>query len=180
MSSKNPSSPTDQALQQEICLGRQFSLADVIGREGKDGLKGESPVPPLVQAKLAIRAFVGDYLQDAAGGLEPPLQTWLQSEDAIISQHLDNPLTALSRILDQILAQPNQLYELVRQADVCWGQLYDERPHFQRPGQPPHPEDEYSHESVKVQLMELRDRLQQHLAPDSQTTDPKTPHPKTP
>ncbi|PSN17051.1 hypothetical protein C7271_19755 [filamentous cyanobacterium CCP5] len=163
------SAQADQVIQREILAGRPFSLAEAIGREGSDFLKGESPVPRVVQAKLAIRAFVSDHLQDTAGGLEPPLQTWLQAEDGIISQHLDSPLMALARILDQLLSQRDHHYELVRQADVCWGQLYDQRPHFQCPGQPPHPDDEYTHESVRVQLLALRDRVEQHLTADTQT-----------
>jgi hypothetical protein len=46
---------------------------------------------------------------------------------------------------------------------MLWGEMNDERPHFQRPGQPPHPDDEYTHESVYQQLVELSDRLKCEL-----------------
>jgi hypothetical protein len=38
----------------------------------------------------------------------------------------------------------SQLREFVRRVDMRWGQMYDERPHFERPGHPPHPDDEYT------------------------------------
>lgn len=157
----SPSS--DQSLQREIRAGRKFSIAEVIGREGGDFLKGVSPVPPLVQARLTLQAFIDQHLQDSAGALQPSLQAWVKAEDAVICRHLDNPLVALLQILEHILSCPDQLHELVRRADVCWGQMYDERPHFQQPGQLPHPEDEYTHESVRSQLRSLALRVQQQL-----------------
>jgi len=46
----------------------------------------------------------------------------------------------------------------VRQADARWGEMYDERPYFQQPGQTAHPDDEYTHESVRQALVDcLRD-----------------------
>jgi hypothetical protein len=56
------------------------------------------------------------------------------------------------------------LYELVRRVDVKWSQIYDERPYFQQPGQAPHPDDEYTHESVRLTLNQFLETLaqQQH------------------
>ena len=51
----------------------------------------------------------------------------------------------------------------MRQVDIKWGQMYGERPHFQQPGQPPHPDDEYTHESVRQDLLDLQVKLQQYL-----------------
>ena len=53
-----PETQRDQAIRQEILAGREFSLAEVIGREGGDFLKGESPVPKLVQAINEINLFI--------------------------------------------------------------------------------------------------------------------------
>lgn len=39
--------------------------------------------------------------------------------------------------------------------DLKWGQMYQQRPYFQQPGQPPHPDDEYTHDSVKENLEDL-------------------------
>jgi len=48
---------------------------------------------------------------------------------------------------------------MVQQADWEWGQMYGERLYFQKPGQPAHPEDEYSHESVAEKLAYLKQQL---------------------
>jgi hypothetical protein len=53
------------------------------------------------------------------------------------------------------LSNHELLYEFVKQVDFKWGQMYDERPYFQSPGQAPHPNDEYTHESVKKKLRKL-------------------------
>ena len=72
-----------------------------------------------------------------------------------VGQHLAHPLQALLGLLKSIVENPPILYELVRQVDMQWGQMNNERPYFQRPGQLPHPNDEYTHESVEQQLCEL-------------------------
>lgn len=150
---------SDQALQQEILRGRKFTLADVIGREGGSFLKGESPVPKLVQAIAEIDNFVCHTLSDPSGSLYGVLQQWIESYDDQISHHLDDPLVALEEILEMILENRELLYELVRQVDIKWGQMNDERPHFQRPGQLADPDDEYTHESVDRSLRDLLDQL---------------------
>ena len=149
----------NEAIQREILAGRKFSLAEAIGREGGDFLKGESPVPKLVQATTEINTFIAINLQDSSGALQAVLQTWISTDEAGVSQNLDSPLQALKQMLDKILDNSELLYELVRQVDFQWGKMYDERPYFQSPGQPPHPNDEYTHESVEEQLTSLRNKL---------------------
>ncbi|WP_013323961.1 hypothetical protein [Gloeothece verrucosa] len=146
---------TPDELLQDILAGRQFSLADVIGREGGDFLKGESPVPKLLQAVTEINVFIAQNLADSSGALQAILQNWVKDDQAGVSRHLNCPLLALRDLLETIVNNPQLLYELVKQVDFKWGQIYDERPHFQLPGQPPHPEDEYTHESVKEKLNNL-------------------------
>jgi hypothetical protein len=46
------------------------------------------------------------------------------------------------------------LKELVRSADAEWGRTMGERPHFEKEGEPPHPEDPYTAESVRNALAE--------------------------
>lgn len=150
----------DIGYQQEILRGRQFTLADVIGREGGSFLKGESPVPKLVQALTAIDNFIIHHLYDASGSLQAVLQEWVRSYDDRVSQHLNEPLRALEEILSTLLTNRELLYELVRQVDVKWGQMNGERPYFQRPGQTPDPEDEYTHESVAQRLQDLLAQVQ--------------------
>ena len=149
----------NEAIQREILAGRKFSLAEAIGREGGDFLKGESPDPKLVQATTEINTFIAINLQDSSGALQAVLQTWISTDEAGVSQNLDSPLQALKQMLDKILDNSELLYELVRQVDFQWGKMYDERPYFQSPGQPPHPNDEYTHESVEEQLTSLRNKL---------------------
>jgi hypothetical protein len=144
------------AIQQEILSGRQFSLAEAIGREGGNFLKGESPVPKLIQAIAEINRFINQNLSDSSGAIQAVLYVWVKT-DSRVSQYLNSPLMALNEILSTLLDNQDLLYEFVRQVDHKWGQLYGERPYFQQPGQLPHPEDEYTHESVRLKLMKLLD-----------------------
>ncbi|WP_017304298.1 hypothetical protein [Spirulina subsalsa] len=162
----NPESEREQepdlSLERDILSGRKFSLADVIGREGGAFLKGESPVPPLIQAKAELNQFITQNLQDSSGALQAVLQTWVQN-DLRVSQNLEQPLIALRDILNAIASNPEILYELVQQVDAKWGQMYGETPHFQQPGQPPHPDDEYTHASVRHQLVQLLEQVNQAI-----------------
>ena len=162
------SSPQDQMIQREIRSSRGFSVAEAIAREGGDFMKGVSPVPPLDQAKIALTQFVDAHLQDSSGVLKTCLHVWIHSDDAGISAHLDEPLTALHTLITDVLSSSERLYELVRQADMRWGEMYDERPHFQQPGQVAHPDDEYTHESVRLQLQALRSYVERQLCPPSE------------
>jgi len=167
MVSPPPSEPSgspdpDQAIEREIRQGRKFSLADAIGREGSDFLKGESPVPRLLQVKNELRGFVGKHLSDSSGALQATLLDLIQADEVVCSRHFDTPLLALADLLQPLLTHEAYLREFVRQVDMRWGQIYGERPHFERPGQPPHPDDEYTIASVRSQLQTLLTRVQQH------------------
>lgn len=146
-------------IQQELRLSRPFTLADAIGQEAGTFMKGASPIPRLVQAKHGAQQALKDALTDGPGALHRVLEQWLCDDQTRLSQHVQNPAAALKDLLETILRSPETFYELVRQADVTWGQLYDSRPHFQQPGQPPHPDDEYSHESVRETLKDCLARL---------------------
>ncbi|WOD38674.1 hypothetical protein [Nodosilinea sp. E11] len=139
-------------IQQEIRLGRSYTLADAIGQEAGDFMKGASPVPRLVVAKHEAQQALKEALVDGPGALHRVLEQWLADDDARLSRHLKHPAEAVKDLLASVLRSPETLYELVRQTDVTWGQLYDSRPHFQQPGQPPHPDDEYTHASVRDTL----------------------------
>jgi hypothetical protein len=149
-------------LQRELRLSRKFSLADAIGQEAGDFMKGVSPVPRLVQVKTELSQLVNENLSDSSGALQTVLARWITNDEQRISEHLEAPAQALIDLIEGILAVPDRLYELVRQADALWGKMYDERPHFQRPGQPPHPDDEYTHESVRQALTTCLQRLRSH------------------
>jgi hypothetical protein len=51
------------------------------------------------------------------------------------------------------------LKELVREADAEWGRTFGERPYFDREGQPPHPDDPYTAQSVRAVLERLAESL---------------------
>ena len=138
-----------------ILKGRQFSLAELIGKEGGDFLKGESPVPKIIQLKTEINLFIRNNLNDVSGVLQAILQNWVNDDDEKITAYQETPLTALNAIIEEILNNDHLYYEFVRQVDFLWGQIYDERPYFQSPGQKAHPEDEYTHESVRIKLIDL-------------------------
>lgn len=148
----------EENLQRDILSDRKYSLAEAIGREGGNFLKGESPVPKLVQVTTEVNLFIDQNLPDSSGGLQSVLKRWVKS-DPLLSQHLESPLKGLDKILEKILTQKGLFYEMVREADLKWGQMYQERPYFQKPGDPPHPEDEYTHESVREKLSLLRERI---------------------
>ncbi|MGD1942912.1 MAG: hypothetical protein ACFB0G_16545 [Leptolyngbyaceae cyanobacterium] len=154
-SQSNQKSESDQAIEQEIRRGQKFSMAAAIGQEAGDFLKGESPVPKLLQVKNELRGFVGQHLADPSGALQAVLQDLIQSDDVICSRYFDAPLQALVELLRPMTVQDALLQDLVRRVDMRWGEIYDERPRFQQPGQPPHPEDEYTYESVRQQLIAL-------------------------
>jgi len=145
----------DQILEQEIRQGRQFSLADAIGRAGGDLLKGESPVPKLRQVKNELTGFVKTHLHDPSGALQATLVDLIQSDELACNRHFETPLLALVELLQLLLNQEAHLREFVRRVDMRWGQLYGERPHFELPGQPPPPDDEYTIASVRSQLQAL-------------------------
>ena len=146
-------------LQQDILSDRPFSLAEAIGREGGSFLKGESTVPKLVQVITSINTFIDRHLNDPSAALQAILHDLVKG-DPRVSKYKETPLVALEEILQSIIDNPNLLYELVRQVDIKWGQMYGERPYFQQPGQPPHPNDEYTHESVRIDLLDLLAKLQ--------------------
>jgi hypothetical protein len=153
----HPESNPDQNRQMflEAIAGRERTLADIIGQAGGDFLKGESPVPRLVQRKTELKLFLNDNLQDSEGALLLVLQSHIDEADALISQHQDHPLVALTKIIWEIIDNPTLLTEIVRQSDFRWGQIYDERPHFDIPGKLSHPDDPYTLASVRGQLENL-------------------------
>lgn len=149
---------SEDLLLKDIIESRPYSLAEAIGREGGTFLKGESTVPKLVQVITAINTFIDRNLIDPSAALQAILHQWVKG-DPRVSEYKQTPLVALEKILQSVIDNPHLLYELVRQVDIKWGQMYGERPYFQQPGQVPHPNDEYTHESVRKDLLDLQTKL---------------------
>ncbi|BAQ60246.1 hypothetical protein GM3708_652 [Geminocystis sp. NIES-3708] len=145
----------DIELERDILKDRKFSLAELIGKEGGSFLKGESPVPKIVQLKTEIKLFISNNLKDLSGALQAVLNDKVDGEDEKISSHQEKPLQALQLMIEEIISNEHIYHQFVKQVDLKWGNMNGERPHFQLPGQPPHPDDEYTHESVKTQLINL-------------------------
>ncbi|MEL6468272.1 MAG: hypothetical protein AAFQ74_00960 [Cyanobacteria bacterium J06623_4] len=157
-----PVPPLNSDLQAEIRSERPFSLAEAIGREGGSFLKGESAIPRPLRAIATINQFLSTYLTNPSDALATTLSTWA-SQDIRVSRQLDTPLTALSQILDSLLSEPATFCEFARQVAIAHSQLTGDRPHFQQPGKPPHPDAEHTHASIRQALSDLQHQLQTKL-----------------
>ena len=151
-----------QTIEREIRAQRTFTLAEAIGREGSSFMKGESAIPRPLKAIAQINHFITDNLPNPASPLSEVLKHWAK-EDIRVSRYLDAPLTALAQIIQSLLNEPSTFQEFFRQVAIAQSQLTGERPHFQRPNHPPHPDAVYSHASVQHQLSNLLLKLQQEL-----------------
>jgi hypothetical protein len=151
--------PEDKELERDILRGRKFTLADVIAQQGGTFLKGESPVPKLVQAMTEIKQFIALNLDDSSGALQAILQIIVEEDLARVSGYINTPIEALQDILEEFQENQALLHDLVQRVDVKWGEMFGERPHFQQPNQIPHPDDEYTHESVRQKLGEFLEKV---------------------
>jgi hypothetical protein len=161
MSDEQPKQPviSDADLEREIRDGRKFTLAEAIGRLAGPGImKGVSPISGKEQAAAQIEAFLDRQLVDAAGALRAVLLRHVR-ESALIDDHLDQPLAALASYVRRALGSEYLLQELVREADIEWGQVFGERPYFQKEGCPPHQDDPYTIDQARNSLSQLIERL---------------------
>ena len=144
-----PRSDAEGEFEREIRQGRQFGAKDLMGRlAGPGAMKGASAVSPVQQAETEIGNWLGSNLEDASGALKVVLHRHLKGSRLLLD-HLDRPLVALANYCRNLLAVDYRLKELVSEADVEWGRAMDERPHFEREGCAPHPDDPYTAESVR-------------------------------
>jgi len=159
MSNASPKtrSQADAELQKEILRERKFSLAEAIGRlAGPGSMKGASPVARKQQAEAEIDNYLRQHL--SAGCLPVVILRHVGASELLLN-NFDQPLTVLAACVQRVLGSACLLKELVRETDVEWGRVYDERPHFDKDGQPPHPDDPYTVESVRATLSRLLDTL---------------------
>ena len=150
-----PGADSAADVEREIRRGRTFSLSDALGRLGGSGmLKGASPVPPIEQTEAAIANYLRAHLDDP-GGVLVQLVTRNVKTSEILIEHFDQPAVVLARYVNQVLNSEDLLKDLVREADVEWGRTLGERPHFEREGRPPDPDDPYTLASVRNALTQL-------------------------
>ena len=142
-------------VERDIRRGRTFSLSEAIGRLGGEGmLKGASPVPQIEQTVAAIANYLRAHLHDAGGVLAQVVLRHVKTS-GILLQNFDQPTFVLVEYLNQVLKSETLLKDLVREADAEWGRSLGERPHFERDGHPPHPDDAYTLASVRNALTQL-------------------------
>ena len=162
--SENPDTPPsdkdkDAELEREIRADRKFTLSEAIGRMAGPGMmKGVSPVTPKQQAEAAIEDFLRRHLTDTGGVLGAVLLRRVGQSDLLVGDY-DQPLAVLASYVRQVLGSDYLLQDLVREADVEWGRVFGERPHFERPGCAPDPDDPYTTVSVCTALSRLIDKL---------------------
>jgi len=152
-------SEADAELEREIRRGRKFTAEEAMGQMiGPGAMKGGSAIHRKQEAETAIGVWLRDNLTDSAGALQVSLHRRLK-ESWLLLENLDQPLVALAGYCQEVLASNYHLTELVREADVEWGRSMDERPHFNREGSPPHPDDPYTNASVRTALREVLTKI---------------------
>jgi len=153
--------PNIDEVQREIRARQKFSMEGAIGRAGRGLMKGESPVSQQEQALAALTQWIDQQVSDPSGALKSILRRQVRSRNLLVASHLQQPCNALREMIETILASDYGIREFVRQVDVRWGELYQERPLFQQAGQAPDPKDEYTYESVRQALTLLLEKLQE-------------------
>jgi hypothetical protein len=151
---------SEEEIETEVQSQQKFSVAGAIGRAGKGILKGASPVSQQDQAIKLLESWVDQNSSDPSGALKSLLRQKIRSSRSIVEQHRERPKEALVIVIQEILSTEFLLREFVRQVDVKWGELFQERPYFQKEGQEPHPNDEYTFDSVRVELNQMLSKLQ--------------------
>ena len=151
-------SELDKEIEKQMRMGRSFTLASGLLNAGGGLLSGGSPIPLVQQAQNAAINWLRENLSDTDGGLIAALETHIKDKAHQFGENPDQPLFVLKGIL-QKFERKSALYELVRRADVNYGQQMGERPQFQKPGQAPQKDDPYTHESVQKSLQDLLQKI---------------------
>jgi hypothetical protein len=132
-------SEADEELEREIRKGRKFTLEEGIGRmAGPGAMKGVSPVTRMQQAVVEIENWLRDHMSAGNDELQVVLLRRVKGSELLLN-NFDQPLVVLAGFCQQVLDSHYLLQELVREADVEWGQVQGERPYFEREGAPPDP-----------------------------------------
>jgi hypothetical protein len=150
----------DELIQRDILQGRKFSIAEAIGREGGSFIKGHNPIPPLDQVISLLTVFVADNINDPSRVLVTVLQRTIKNDRIKIAEYIETPMVYLHGLIKSFIENPHQLYEITREVDFTWGQINNDKPHFQKPGEPAHSDDEYSHEIVEKMLADLLAKIE--------------------
>jgi hypothetical protein len=152
-------SEADAELEREILEGRKFTLEEAIARmAGPGAMKGVSPIPRMTQAEFEIESWLTSNVVDAGGALKVVLHRHVKRSELLLD-NFDQPLVVLASYCKRVLDSDYLLEEFVRDADIEWGRVMGERPHFEREGTPGHPDDPYTVDSVRNALCGLLTQL---------------------
>jgi hypothetical protein len=154
----DPSADQARRIEREARLARGADLAGLLaGRDGGGHLAGASPTPALQRALLEVEHWLEAHLRDREDALTPVLLRSLAPAADLLRANLGRPQATVATWLGRVLERPALVADLVREADREWGRRYQERPHFERPGQPPDPDDPYTIAGVTAELQRLRE-----------------------
>jgi hypothetical protein len=154
----DPHDPSEKDIEREIRQGRKFAAQEAIGRlAGPGAMKGASAISRQQEAENAAGIWLAANVTDAVGTLRTVLHRHLKASRLLLD-NVDDPSVAAAAYLRQILVSDHRLSEIVRETDAEWGRAMDERPHFEREGTPPHPDDPYTVESVRKALEDALNR----------------------
>ena len=157
---KNPTNSRESDLEREIRSQRKFNMSEAIARAGgAELLKGASPVTLKRQAELEIALYLESHLVGSGVPFENVLVRHVADSALLLEQGYEKPLCALKCVIDRLLRSEERLREFVRQIDAEWGRINQERPHFDRKGKPPSPDDPYTIASVQKSLSQLMSDL---------------------
>jgi len=152
--------PNSKKIQREIRAQQKFSIAGAIGHAGNGLMKGESPVSQQEQTIILMTQSIDQHTSDPSGALKSLLRRRVRDNELMVAKHLGQPDEALRELINTILANNSALQEFVRQVDIRWGELYQERPIFHSSAtQAANPDDEYTHESVRHDLIQLLEKI---------------------
>ena len=158
---KDPKKPESgsESTESRIRRDRKFTLAEAVGREAAGAMSGASPVARAEQVLLEIEHTLESRLEDSSGSLTRTILARLKINPPLLARHFDRPVGALEEFLGATLGSDSLLISLVRDTDARWGRDYEERPHFETEGNPPHPDDPYTRAGVRDLLQDLLDNL---------------------
>lgn len=151
----------DEEVEAEIRRARKTTSTDVLAQmAGAGAMKGASPVSRQQQAEIALGTWLRSHVPDPSGALHVVLHRHVKGSGPLLD-NLDNPLLGLAQLCESALQSDYLLEDLVREADVEWGQRMDERPHFEIDGRAPDPDDPYTAQSVREILSGLVTTIRQ-------------------
>ena len=163
MDQTTPAKDPKTDLEREVRQGRKFTLSEAIARLAGPGMmKGVSPISRMTQAGVAIENYLNRHLTDSAGALRTILLRRIRQSEFLLNNY-DQPLVVLAGCIQRALDSEYLLKELVREADIEWGQVFGERPHFEIEGRAPDPDDPYTLASVRCSMTLLIERLSQDI-----------------